>query len=184
MQWFRYLIFTMMFVVVAGNGGATDLAVSDSIRDSIVESQASRTSELILGVQGATNVQIRFNSALIGPGARIRLIAKDGDEQEFDQTTLQRWNQQSAIFNGSSVRIQIVAPRGVAASYEARAVSIEITPLLEETPPGAVFGTDERVAVNDPRVGRISPEGCTGWLTSIGAVLTAGHCDQPNQILG
>ena len=29
---------------------------------------------------------------------------------------------------------------------------------------------------NDPAVGRIMPVGCTGWVISNGAFLTAGHC--------
>ncbi len=37
-------------------------------------------------------------------------------------------------------------------------------------------GADNRVASNDGRVGRIGMGGCTAWLFSNGAVLTAGHC--------
>ena len=36
--------------------------------------------------------------------------------------------------------------------------------------------TDDRVASNNPRSGRIMPVGCTGWLIDGGALLTAGHC--------
>jgi V8-like Glu-specific endopeptidase len=35
---------------------------------------------------------------------------------------------------------------------------------------------DDRVPCDDPRVGRIMPLGCTGWLISSGCILTAGHC--------
>jgi len=38
------------------------------------------------------------------------------------------------------------------------------------------IGKDDRVPCDDPRVGRIMPLGCTGWLISSGCVLTAGHC--------
>ncbi|WP_353642865.1 hypothetical protein [Mesorhizobium sp. WSM2239] len=36
--------------------------------------------------------------------------------------------------------------------------------------------TDDRVAANNPRIGRIMPAGCTGWLIDGGRLLTAGHC--------
>jgi V8-like Glu-specific endopeptidase len=36
--------------------------------------------------------------------------------------------------------------------------------------------TDDRVASNNPRSGRIMPVGCTGWLIGGGTLLTAGHC--------
>jgi Trypsin len=42
-----------------------------------------------------------------------------------------------------------------------------------------IFGTDDRVPSDDPRVGRITSDTtpfCTGWLLSNGAFLTAGHC--------
>jgi hypothetical protein len=42
--------------------------------------------------------------------------------------------------------------------------------------PDTVCGTDDRVASNDLAVGRIMPVGCTGWVISNGAFLTAGHC--------
>ncbi len=42
-------------------------------------------------------------------------------------------------------------------------------------PESICFG-DDRVAANDPRVGRIMPIGCTGWLVDDGQILTAGHC--------
>jgi V8-like Glu-specific endopeptidase len=45
--------------------------------------------------------------------------------------------------------------------------------------PGDIFGTDERHPSQDAAVGRILDAqngACTGWLTSFGAVLTAGHC--------
>jgi len=36
--------------------------------------------------------------------------------------------------------------------------------------------TDDRIASTNPRVGRIMPVGCTGWLIDGDRLLTAGHC--------
>lgn len=41
---------------------------------------------------------------------------------------------------------------------------------------------DNRVTSNDPAIGRTTG-GCTGWLISVGAGLTAGHCRGPSQQL-
>lgn len=52
----------------------------------------------------------------------------------------------------------------------------------EALPPGgstieSICGTaDNRVVSNHPFSGRIMPIGCTGWIISSGAILTAGHC--------
>jgi hypothetical protein len=44
-------------------------------------------------------------------------------------------------------------------------------------PREAICGsTDDRVASANPRVGRIMPIGCTGWLIDGNRLLTAGHC--------
>jgi hypothetical protein len=43
--------------------------------------------------------------------------------------------------------------------------------------PRAICGeNDDRVASNNPRVGRLMPVSCTGWLIDHGLLLTAGHC--------
>ncbi len=80
------------------------------------------------------------------------------------------------------MKIRIDAPLRTSASYDALALKIEHKPPIAVTP-GVVFGTDKRVAIDDPRVGRIAPIGCTGWLTSLGAVLTAGHYEPTGQVL-
>jgi V8-like Glu-specific endopeptidase len=40
----------------------------------------------------------------------------------------------------------------------------------------ALCDDDDRVGANEPRVGRIMPIGCTGWIIDGSKFLTAGHC--------
>lgn len=60
---------------------------------------------------------------------------------------------------------------------DARQPATEGAVPAEDAAAEAICGpTDDRVASNNPRAGRIMPIGCTGWLIDGGAFLTAGHC--------
>ena len=52
--------------------------------------------------------------------------------------------------------------------------------LFQESQCGA---SDNRIESNDPAIGRVMPVGCTGWIISNGAFLTAGHCRGIGQII-
>ncbi|HEX8466332.1 MAG TPA: trypsin-like serine protease [Allosphingosinicella sp.] len=69
---------------------------------------------------------------------------------------------------------------GIAASALALLAGLWAAPGLAEPEvlqPSIVIGTDQRYPSEERAVGRIVTVGCTGWLTSFGAVLTAGHCN-------
>jgi hypothetical protein len=102
----------------------------------------------------------------------------------------------TAFFNGDAVKIELnVAPeeKGIYYSIEdimaGEQVGTQSTgdPSLQEADsPGTqeICGsTDDRVRATDNAVGRVMPNGCTGWMVSNGANLTAGHCQGVNQIL-
>lgn len=46
---------------------------------------------------------------------------------------------------------------------------------------GIIIGDDDRVPSSVKGVGRIDTVGCTGWIISNGAILTAGHCIRDNK---
>lgn len=107
---------------------------------------------------------------------------EDGDSQRLDARTLPQWQGTTAYFNGDTVEIALYAApgdQGVFANVQAVVVGERA-----DIPPGAeglvggggssLCGADNRVASTDAAVGRIN--GCTAWLVSNGAVLTAGHC--------
>lgn len=63
--------------------GADCSAADLTARDSIAELPQTVASERTIGVEGATSIRIRFNSASIAQGAQKRLIAEDGDKSSI-----------------------------------------------------------------------------------------------------
>ncbi len=146
-------------------------------------------------------LQIQFGKTDLGHSSYLRLTAlRDGAVQELDAATLAAWNNQSAMFNGDTIKIELLAaPEDTAVFFEVKALMVGEwvggAPLHSRRPrveqwsttsgtvdmtqfnPNMVCGTDDRVASTDQAVGRVMPIGCTGWIISNGAFLTAGHCN-------
>jgi hypothetical protein len=137
-------------------------------------------SKVIEAVDSATKVRIHFKSHNLGKGSYVRLTSlQDYGRQELNTTSMGYWYDTSAIFNGNRVLLELrVAPgdQGVSCEVDQLVVPCDCGPkvaadsFLAQT----LCGGDSRVASGDNRVGRIN--GCTAWLVSNGAVLTAGHC--------
>lgn len=136
---------------------------------------------LITAAGDPSKIRVHFNAFELGKGSYITLTSlRDGGRQKLDTTTMGYWQNTSAIFNGHQVRIELhVAPGddGVFAQVDQLVLecncpdtALNLAPPLTRT----LCGADSRGASTDNRVGRIS--GCTAWLVSNGAVLTAGHC--------
>jgi len=136
---------------------------------------------LITAAGDPSKIRVHFKAFELGKGSYITLTSlRDGGQQKLDTTSMGYWQNTSAIFNGDQVRIELhVAPGddGIFAQVDHLVlecncpdVALNLAPPLTRT----LCGPDSRVASSDNRVGRIS--GCTAWLVSNGAVLTAGHC--------
>src|SRR5262249_24883852 len=133
-----------------------------------------------LTAKGYAGLRVHFPEFNLGSKSYVRLTAlKDGQTQQLDTTNMLNWFQTSAAFNGDSVLLELfVAPgeSGIRAVVDSL-----VTPVLcrKTTPsgprPNSLSGGDDRVATSDLRIGRTSA-GCTAWLISNGAVLSAGHC--------
>ena len=120
----------------------------------------------------------------------IEIETSMSEEQEFS----------SAIFNGGVLEIELTIPTDDTETVleiknivvgqppgairesppeEAAPLSTEESELIGEIVENeeAICGSiDNRVSYTDPRVGRLFPIGCTGWIISNNAFLTAGHC--------
>lgn len=161
-----------------------------------VDNPTSQTLSVPVGtvcVPGATWVRLHIGGHQLGNQSYLTLTALDGQEQRMDANAIANWYQWSAFFTGDQVDVTLhVAPGDMAAHVEIDRVA---SPVLSDQAVSAdrAFATicnnfDDRVASNDPRVGRmrkwnLGPPGslntdasCTAWLVSNGAVLTAGHC--------
>ncbi|MCG8457661.1 MAG: trypsin-like peptidase domain-containing protein, partial [Holophagales bacterium] len=133
---------------------------------------------------GAPWLQIEFGRVELGRRSFLEISSTaDGAVQRLDAETLGQWRNRSAYFNGDEVTVRLFA------GPSDRDISLAVDRLVfgvRGRPAKSICGpTDDRVASTEPRVGRIDPIGCTGWIAENGALLTAGHCiDGPgNDIL-
>lgn len=127
-------------------------------------------------IAGAPWLRLHFGPTRLSRGSFLVLTSKqDGARQILDAASLEAWSHTSAFFNGGEVDVELRVGPGARGDFvQVQELMVgEEGPALSKTICGA---TDDRVASNDPGVGRIVPIGCTGWVVSNGANLTAGHC--------
>jgi len=129
-----------------------------------------------------SKVRVHFSSFDLGKRSYLTLIsALDGGKQQLERISMGYWQSTSAIFNGDIVKLELtVAPgeQGIFAKVDYLVVECacpeQVLSGVSSRRRLTLCGADSRIASTDNRVGRIS--GCTAWLVSNGAVLTAGHC--------
>ena len=167
----------------------TQWAQQVTLSSGVLANATAQPKEKLIGLlmaPAAARVRVVVAKAALGEASKVRFVSeKDGQSQTLDAAQLAMWSHTSALFNGSTVRVELVVAPGD------RDVSIQVDQMLafsdeptaspdkgdqlSEPIPETLCGTDNRVASTDNRSGRIAG-GCTGWLTANGAVLTAGHC--------
>ncbi len=128
-------------------------------------------------VSGAKWLRVHFASANLGSNSYITLTSvQDGGQQRLNGITMSQWQNSSAYFNGDAVSIALhvgAGDQGISFSVDYVVVGDPNSPLGIQSQCGL---TDDRVASNDPRVGRLMNVGCTAWLIPNGKLVTAGHC--------
>jgi len=148
----------------------------------------------VVEAKGANIIRVHFGAFDLDQHCEIRMTSfQDGAMQRFTQYSLTDWQGWSAMFNGDAVLVELLVARGERAAFSIDMVAVN-DPAIAAPAEGGVAGadigglcgSDTRTPSNDPRVGRMSSAlcgqpsgpcgGCTGWLTSIGSVVTAGHC--------
>jgi len=131
-----------------------------------------------ISIPGAVWLKLKFKDYNLGNKSYIIITSlKNGDYQRLDKTSLKQWNNSSGIFSGNAVEIALFE------SHSENNVFFEIDEVFAGTQEIAsilsLCGSDDRVRINDPRVGRfVRSDGTrsgTVWLGSNGAILTAGH---------
>jgi V8-like Glu-specific endopeptidase len=126
-------------------------------------------------------VRLHFSAYDLGKRSYVTMASlQDNGKQRLDSKTLPQWQNTSALFNGPDLRLELHVAPGE------HGVFVRVDQIVKPCNCGVntmaniagvietLCGADSRVASSDFRVGRIS--GCTAWLVSNGAVLTAGHC--------
>ena len=132
---------------------------------------------------GAAWLQLHFSDYNLGKQSYITITSlKDNSQQRLDAKSLQQWRNSTAIFNGDAVDVELhIAPGEKGVFINIREITVGDAAVRATTAESlaveeSLCATDNRVASNDLRAGRIMPIGCTAWIISNGAYLTAGHC--------
>jgi hypothetical protein len=129
-------------------------------------------------VPGVPWLRLHFDDYDLGTQSFIRITSPvDGAQQVLDADSLAQWDNSSAFFNGDTVEVELYVAPGETDTF------IKIQEITAGEWAGGDVGiesicdpNDDRISSTDPRVGRIVPVGCTGWIASNGAHLAAGHC--------
>lgn len=132
---------------------------------------------------GAPGLRLHFSDYQLGEASFITVTAlADGERQLLDAQILAAWQGWTAFFNGDAVEVTVNLPPGES-GISFRIDSMTVGGLVDPPEEQEICGTeDDRVPSNHPALGRITA-GCTGWLISNGAGLTAGHCAGSGQML-
>lgn len=130
----------------------------------------------VVEMAGAPWLRLIFQEVRLQPGVKLRLTSlKDGAQQHLDARSLKAWRNTSAYFNGSAVRVELLAPKGSKGNRLsiAQVMVGEDPPVQTESQCGS---QDNRVASNAPNRARLLDVGCTANLMANGCFITAGHC--------
>lgn len=133
-------------------------------------------------------LRLLFAEAKLGPGSVIRVTSVlDGEVQTLNARELRRWRNATAFFNGSAVRLELIAGPRTDNHVRIQEVLIGKPPAGDET--RSICGLDDnRVPSSHPAVTRLLDAAgipCTGFIVDCpdnGADkchLSAGHCFVP-----
>lgn len=134
-----------------------------------------------VGSGGAPWVRILFGNFDLGESSIIRMTSLENDDQQhFDAESIEAWDHASAIFRGGSVKIELlVAPFDEGIFFETMLLTVgeQVGGDIGGPIVSLCDGDDDRAPSSDGRVGRLFMGGCTAWIVSNGALLSAGHCN-------
>ena len=186
------LLFPLLLAlaIVSGARAETRSVIAASLSSGTLSNPTEASQTRLVGkltVPGATLLRVPLSHVALGRASQVRFVSlADGQSQTLDAAQLEMWARTSALFNGDTVRVEVIlAPGDEGVAVQVR----EVFTYSHRTDPArpnddccgggiatrTLCGPDNRAASTDNRVGRLTG-GCTGWLTSNGAVLTAGHC--------
>jgi len=139
-------------------------------------------------IPNADWLRIIFSDFNLGKKSYVFLQSiSDSSTQKHTQTSLNNWRRKSAIFNGGKIEVKLFIDKNDFNVF----FQIDSIIIGNKSPENKILKSicgsiDNRGVTNNPRVGRMTRDGfnygyCTVWLVANGAILTAGHCVDPNE---
>jgi len=139
-----------------------------------IESAIKLVDSKVVRAPGSPWMQLHFGDYNLGKRSYITITSlKDGIHERLNHNSMTKCRKSSVYFNGDAVKVELLVAPGEKNIFFSL---VEISVGEWVGAPESICGQDDRVSSTDPRVGRIIPVGCTGWIVSNGAHLTAGHC--------
>ena len=132
--------------------------------------------------QNATWLRLNFSAVQLDDRSLLRVESlQDGAVQQLNHDRLVEWQNTSAYFNGDAVRIDLLAGPGSSSRVQLAGLWTQAEPGLATT----ICFDDERSESSDPRLARLMPILCTGFLIDDPGrnFLTAGHCSENPSLL-
>jgi len=129
-------------------------------------------------------MRIHFSHIYLGKSSYIIITSlTDSSKQKLNAVSSVQWQNSSAYFNGGLVSVELyVAPGDEDVSFTIGEITVGER-VKNQVTPQDLCGGDDRIASDDKAVGRLEDEGCTAWIASTGAIVTAGHClTNPNSL--
>ena len=140
----------------------------------------TKAATTIISIDHAPWIQLDLSGSELAAGATLTIIG-DTATQVITANDLSS-NDFSAVFDGSSVSVELSSPGKVRGGVETSRVevsNVNVGLCKDEVIGESICGdTDDRVPSSDVRMGRYNG-GCTAWLISEDAYITAGHCGTP-----
>jgi trimeric autotransporter adhesin len=129
----------------------------------------------VVEARGAYWLRLNLDNTQLANGSVLRITSLlDGAQQHLTAQTLAQWRHTSAYFNGSAVRLELIAAAGTTGNR------FHIESLMAGKPEVSTEsqcdGTDDRVASSKLTRARLETIGCTANLMADGCFITAGHC--------
>lgn len=150
----------------------------DSEKHDGLEAETVSVFQEVIEIAGVPWLRLHFSKYNLGQKSYITITSlEDGSYQRLSAKTLPQWRNSSAFFNGDTLLVELHAAPGERNIFF-HLYKITVGEWLGEQVGIETLcdGDDDRVASTDSRVGRLFGGGCTAYLVSNGAVLTAGHC--------
>ncbi len=152
--------------------------VCESLQPYEYDSGDTNAASTVVSYDNAPWIQLDLSQSVLAAGASLLLEGKT-TSQVLNANDLSL-NGYSAVFDGSSVRVELSSPGGVRGVTSRVVVSnVKVGLCVDDGTDDSICGLeDDRIRSTDVRVGRIG--GCTGWLISEDVFVQAGHCGTPS----
>ena len=153
--------------------------VCESLRPYSYNSGDTKSATTVVAIDQAPFIQLDLSGTELAAGAKLTIIGAT-TSQVITSNDLSS-NEFSAVFDGSSVNVELSSPGGVRGNGSTSRVvisNVKVGLCKDDGIAHSICGDiDDRVPSTDVRQGRIG--GCTGWLISEDVFIQAGHCGTP-----